>query len=425
MVTENLQVNKVSVSCLQIKNGIYQAVLEYYDKDGKRHQPWRSTGLKERGNKKQALIVAENIRTEFEKKLQLKDLDNAKPTSNTSNTTDILFIEYLLYWLETIQHTVENSTFTSYRQICNNHIKKYFTENSIKLKDLEPIHIQNFYNELMEKYSLSANTVIHHHAVIRKCLDYAFKMNVIVNNPADKVQRPKKGQFISSFYNESELNRLFEISKGDSLELIILITAFYGLRRSEVLGLQWDSFDFENKTITVKHTITITNTKGNNRQIEGKDRTKNKSSYRTLPLFADIANMLLDVKEKQESFKKAFGNSYNKKYLNYIFVKPDGNIIRPDYVTQHFSLLLKKNNMRHIRFHDLRHSCASLLLAKGIPMKAIQEWLGHSNFSTTANLYAHLDTNSKKLSASVLEDTFKLTDAKKIEEINPSTFQND
>ena len=93
MVTENLQVNKVSVSCLQIKNGIYQAVLEYYDKDGKRHQPWRSTGLKERGNKKQALIVAENIRTEFEKKLQLKDLDNAKPTSNTSNTTDILFIE--------------------------------------------------------------------------------------------------------------------------------------------------------------------------------------------------------------------------------------------------------------------------------------------------------------------------------------------
>jgi len=160
-----------------------------------------------------------------------------------------------------------------------------------------------------------------------------------------------------------------------------LITAFYGLRRSEVLGLQWDSFDFENKTITIKHTITITNTDGNNRKIEGKDRTKNKSSYRTLPLFDDIANMLLDVKEKQQA--------------------------------QHFSMLLDKNDMRHIRFHDLRHSCASLLLAKGIPMKSIQEWLGHSNFSTTANLYAHLDTNSKKVSASVIEDTFKLTDTKK------------
>lgn len=99
--------------------------------------------------------------------------------------------------------------------------------------------------------------------------------------------------------------------------------------------------------------------------------------------------------------------------MNYVFVKPDGNIVRPDYVTQHFSMLLNKNNMKHIRFHVLRHSCASLLLAKGIPMKSIQKWLGHSNFSTTANLYAHLDTNSKKISASVLEYTFKLTDTKK------------
>ena len=72
-------------------------------------------------------------------------------------------------------------------------------------------------------------------------------MNIIVSNPADKVQRPKKAQFIGSFYNESELNKLFEISKGDPLELIILIATFYGLRRNEVLGLQWDSFDFKNK----------------------------------------------------------------------------------------------------------------------------------------------------------------------------------
>ena len=192
MVTENLQVNKVSVSCLQVKNGIYQAVLEYYDENGKRHQPWRSTGLKERGNKKQALVVAERLRKELEEKLQLKSLDNNENNPNMNNTTDILFIEYLFYWLKIVKHTIENSTFTSYRQISNNHIKRYFTENPIKLKDLEPIHIQNFYNELMEQYNLSANTVLHHHAIIRKCLDYAFKMNVIVSNPADKIQRPKK-----------------------------------------------------------------------------------------------------------------------------------------------------------------------------------------------------------------------------------------
>lgn len=423
MVTENLQTIKVSVSSLVVRNGIYQAVLEYYDENGKRQQPWRSTGLKERGNKKQAMAKAEEIRANLEKQLNLKALDN--PKSN-NNPNDILFIEYLLYWLEITRHNVEASTFTSYRQMTNNHIKRYFTENPIKLVELSAIHIQTFYNELMIKYNLSANTVIHHHAIIRKCLDYAFKMDIIPNNPADKIQRPKMEQFIGSFYTESELNTLFEKSKGDPLELVVLVTAFYGLRRSEVLGLQWDSFDFENKTITIKHTITITNTDGNNRKIEGKDRTKNKSSYRTLPLFDDIADKLLEFKEKQESFKKAFGNSYNKNYLNYVFVNPQGKLLRPDYVTEHFSILLKKIGLKHIRFHDLRHSCASLLLAKDIKMKAIQEWLGHSCFSTTANLYAHLDSKSKQESADALVNALKVTDTnkKENEESTSSSSQN-
>lgn len=423
MVTENLQTIKVSVSSLVVRNGIYQAVLEYYDENGKRQQPWRSTGLKERGNKKQAMAKAEEIRADLEKQLNLKALD--KPKSN-NNPNDILFIEYLLYWLEITRHNVEASTFTSYRQMTNNHIKRYFTENPIKLVELSAIHIQTFYNELMIKYNLSANTVIHHHAIIRKCLDYAFKMDIIPSNPADKIQRPKIEQFIGSFYTESELNTLFEKSKGDPLELVVLVTAFYGLRRSEVLGLKWDSFDFENKTITIKHTITITNTDGNNRRIEGKDRTKNKSSYRTLPLFDDIADKLLEFKEKQESFKKAFGNSYNKNYLNYVFVNPQGRLLRPDYVTEHFSILLKKIGLKHIRFHDLRHSCASLLLAKDIKMKAIQEWLGHSCFSTTANLYAHLDSKSKQESADALVNALKVTDTnkKENEESTSSSSQN-
>lgn len=138
-----------------------------------------------------------------------------------------------------------------------------------------------------------------------------------------------------------------------------------------------------------------------------------------------MQNKLLDFKEKQEAFKKAFGNSYDKKYLNYVFVNPQGKLLRLDYVTEHFSILLSKIGLKHIRFHDLRHSCASLLLAKGIPMKAIQEWLGHSNFSTTANLYAHLDVNSKKLSADALVNALKFTDTKKEnEESTSSSSQN-
>lgn len=280
--------------------------------------------------------------------------------------------------------------------------------------------IQEYYNILFSD-GLSANSVIHHHAIIRKALDYAYKMDIIPNNPADKVQRPKKEQYIGSFYNENELNELFEKSKDDPLNLIIRMASYYGLRRSEVLGLKWDAFDFDNKTITIKHTVTIGRIDGK-RQIYSKDRTKNKSSYRTLPLIDDIADRLLEFKGQQEYFKKAFGKSYYNKDKEYVFVKPDGKLTRPDYVSEHFKNLLKNLGLRHIRFHDLRHSCASLLLAKGIPMKAIQEWLGHSNFSTTANIYAHLDSNSKQLSAQAITSAFEIK--KEIEEKGSSTSSN-
>ena len=360
---------------------------------------------------KEAQAKAEEIRQEFE-----NELNSTQKRKNNSVKTNILFLDYLNEWLKIVKKTIEPSTYNSYEQIVNDRITKYFTKNKIKLVDIQAIDIQEYYNTLFND-GLSANTVIHHHALIRKALDYAYKMDIIPNNPADKVQRPKNEQYIGSFYNENELNELFEKSEDDPLNLMIRVASYYGLRRSEVLGLKWDAFDFDTKTITIKHTVTIGKIDGK-RQVYSKDRTKNKSSYRTLPLIDDIADRLLELKEQQEYFKKAFGKSYYKKDKDYVFVKPDGKLVRPDYVTEHFKILLNKLQLRHIRFHDLRHSCASLLLAKGIPMKAIQEWLGHSNFSTTANIYAHLDSNSKQLSAQVITSAFETK--KEIEECDSS-----
>lgn len=410
-VIKRKEFKMVTVS-LQEKNGYYHAVVNYKDDNGKRKQKWFSTNLKIRGNKKEAQAKAEEIRQEFE-----NELNSTQKRKNNTVKTNILFLDFLNEWLKIVKKTIEPSTYNSYEQIVNDRITKYFTKNKIKLVDIQAIDIQEYYNTLFND-GLSANSVIHHHAIIRKALDYAYKMDIIPNNPADKVQRPKKEQYIGSFYNENELNELFEKSKDDPLNLMIRVASYYGLRRSEVLGLKWDAFDFDTKTITIKHTVTIGKIDGK-RQVYSKDRTKNKSSYRTLPLIDDIADRLLEFKEQQEYFKKAFGKSYYKKDKDYVFVKPDGKLVRPDYVSEHFKILLNKLGLRHIRFHDLRHSCASLLLAKGIPMKAIQEWLGHSNFSTTANIYAHLDSNSKQLSAQVITCAFEAK--KEIEECDSST----
>ena len=126
------------------------------------------------------------------------------------------------------------------------------------------------------------------------------------------------------------------------------------------------------------------------------------SSLRTLPLVPPIRVRLLMLKGQQDTYRRLCGKSYNRDYLGYLCVDEIGNIIRPNYVSEQFPKLLEKNGLRPIRFHDLRHSCASLLLANGVPMKQIQEWLGHSDFSTTANIYAHLDYASKLSSAQAM-----------------------
>lgn len=138
----------------------------------------------------------------------------------------------------------------------------------------------------------------------------------------------------------------------------------------------------------------------------GEDVLKTKSSFRTLPLIPAVEKLLLEEKEKQEMFRRLFKKSYCRDYLDYICVDQTGKILRPNYVTEHFAWLIQKYNLKKVRFHDLRHICASLLLSNGISMKQIQIWLGHSTFATTADIYAHLDFAAQEESANAMSGMF-------------------
>lgn len=126
------------------------------------------------------------------------------------------------------------------------------------------------------------------------------------------------------------------------------------------------------------------------------------STYRSLPLVPPFEELLHRLKAEQELNRKLCGKSYCRKFADYIYVNEIGELVKPGYITQHFPLILQKNGMRKIRFHDLRHSCASLLYANGVSLKEIQEWLGHSDISTTSNIYTHLNFNSKIASANAI-----------------------
>ena len=380
---------------LFVQRGLYYVILNYRDNTNKRKQKWIPTGISAKGNTKRlANQKLEEVKRNY---TQYLPSEYSFETSDADKNFEI----YLNDWLESYKPKIEENTYYSYKTIVEK-TTEYFNGKDIKLKDLKPFHIQKFYDSLYKK-GLSGNTILHYHANIRKALDSAMKLDIIPTNPADKIERPKKQQFIGDTYNLDELHLLFKMSKDDPIEIVIQLASFYGLRRSEVLGLKWSAFDFTNDTITIKHKVveTIIDDK---RTLLLKDKTKNSSSYRSLPLIPEIKESLLAHKKKIENNKKLCGSDYNKNYKEYICVDSTGKIFRPEYITDHFSLLLKNKGLRHIRFHDLRHSCASLLLARGIPMKAIQEWLGHSTYSTTANLYTHLESNTKNISANALAE---------------------
>lgn len=375
---------------LQIKNNKYQAVLSY-KQDNKWKTKWVSTKIPAvKGNKKLANAKLEEIRKQFQEEINSDHIDNE----------EILFIDYMKKWLKMIKASVEETTYNGYKSIVNGRVSDYFTNKKITLQDIKPKHIQDFYQYLLDD-GLSGNTVKHYHANIRKALQYAMKTDIIPSNPADKVDLPKIEEYNPNFYTSDEVKTLLNEVIGTKLEIPVMIDCFYGFRRSEVIGLKWSAIDFENKTITINHTITQSNGK-----LIIRDKTKTKSSKRTLPLEPIVESFLLELKEKQEKNKELCGNSYNQEWLEYICVDVCGNLIRPDYVTETFLKLLKKKNLKQIRFHDLRHTCASILLKNGANMKEIQAWLGHSNYNTTANLYAHLDTSSVNEVGKVITNVF-------------------
>ena len=372
---------------LREKKGYYYAVLNYKDSAGKRKTKWISTGLPVKGNKRKAEIFLAETRRDF------------VPEEPDVINDDILFADYMEKWLKIIKGSIAVPTYASYSNIVRKNVNPYFREKGIRLKDLTARAIQDFY--LQELDRVSASTVIHYHANIHKALKYAVKIDLIDVNPADKVERPKRDRFEGSFYNADEVNALIKAAEGTKLELPILFGVFYGLRRSEVIGLKWDAIDFEQNTITIRHTVTQCNVDGKLVMVAS-DSTKTKSSRRTLPLVPFMKERLLALKEEQEENRRLCGRSYNKDYIGYVCINEIGDLTKPHYITERFPKFLKANGFRPIRFHDLRHSCASLLLANGVPMKQIQEWLGHSDFSTTANIYAHLDYSSKLTSAEAM-----------------------
>lgn len=364
---------------LQQKKGYWYMVLNLCDAEGKRKSRWIATHLPVQGNRRRAEEMLFQVRQQY---------------ADSRESSGLLFADYMLQWLERMMSKVSPTTYHGYKYNIKRGICPYFRERNILLSKLRPIDLEQYYAYLQGQ-GLSANTVIHYHANIHKALKDAVRLDLVEQNVAALVERPTKVDYVPNHYSAEEANELLEKLRGHWLWLPVMLSLFYGLRRSEVLGLQWRSVDFANDTILIQHARVHQEINGRETAV-GRDILKRKSSYRTLPM-PEAIKAVLSAEKKRQSESKML------KPEDYVCLNPIGKPISPNHYSQSFKKFLRDNGLREVRLHDMRHTCAAVLIQNRTPLIEVQQWLGHRTLETTADLYAHLEYETKLNSAETLK----------------------
>lgn len=371
---------------LQEKNGKFYMVLNT-QVNGKRKLKWISTGLTVKGNKRRAEQL-------------LRETLQAYESGQKKATPDVLFGDYLRSWLDGVRRKVDEVTYQGYEVLALRQVVPWFEKRGVKLADVTLELLQEYVDEKASSGrkdgmgGLSPRSLRLHKNILFQTLTEAVKGGLLPSNPCQHVVLPKSVRYESHFYTADQLNQFFQAIRDEPLYPLLKITAIYGLRRSEVLGLKWDSIDFDAGTVTIRHTVSKVT-----KAVE-KDKTKNATSYRSFPLTEEARTIFQTAQAEEKEKRRLCGRQYQEN--DYVFKWDDGRPYSPDYITKKFPALLKAHGMPHIRLHELRHSCASLLINAGFTLKDVQEWMGHADIKMTANIYGHLDVSRKQTMAAKL-----------------------
>ncbi len=391
---------------VQTKRGLLYIVLSY-KQDEKWKTKWINTHLREKGNKRKAEAMKSDIIEKYSY-LEIR-------ASHVSD--DILIPDFVNYWLKSIQGSIEQSTYEGYvyraKKICS------FPPFNMEMRKLKPEHVDAFCREMLlhgktnqktkASEPLAVRTVREYKNVLFAVCNKAVSYGLLKSNPcrdirvSGKTNRAFEEELL--FLKKEELADLIRFMKEDDtifrkLAPITFIGAYYGLRRSEILGLTWDAVDFEKKVIRIKRTVVRVKT------VQEKDNVKTKSSKRELALFPTAERMLRQLQSDRDASRKFYGRDYHES--PYVFVWDDGRQYDPNYITRTFKKATEKFGRPGITLHKLRHTCASLLLDEGWDIKKVQYWLGHSDAQVTLNIYAHYMKHRMNEQADDLEEIASL-----------------
>lgn len=311
--------------------------------------------------------------------------------------------DYLRRWLQDYAKTnCAPRTYEGYESIIEKHLIPSLGK--ITLDRLKPMHIQKYYSDKLsngradQKGGLSARTVHHHHRLLHEALEHAVRWQVIAVNPTRAVSPPKPQRKNIVTLTRGEVLLLLKAAEGSKLYEPIYFAINTGMRRGEIFALRWDDVDFENQLISIRQTLHRTKGSG----FVFRDTTKTDGSRRSIAASDSVISMLKRMKRKQIEKRIALGSAYQDHGL--IFCRDDGSPYNLDYMSREFGQLIRRNNLPPVRFHDLRHTHATLLLQQGEHPKVVSERLGHSTITITMDLYSHVMPNMQKEAAQKLDN---------------------
>jgi len=352
-------------------------------------------GKDSNGKRVQKVESGFDTKRQAEKALRerITELDNSFANKVERCTLEV----YLKEWVESYcKPRLARNTLNGYQVNIDKHIVPYI--GSIPLYKLQPSDISNLYKKLSEK-GLSSTSILYVHNVLRKSLNCAVKQRVLTSNVINYVDAPLKAKFKAAVLSSDEISKLLDTTKSTEIYIPVLLAITLGLRRGEILGLKWSDIDWQLKSISIQRTATFY-----------KDEfvlsdVKTQNSNRTLLLADSVISELNIHKDKQRIFAENFGAGFNSE--NLVICRADGKPMTSSALNKHYKAALEQAGLPNIRFHDLRHTNATLMLKQNIPAKIVSSMLGHSTIAITLDTYSHVLTDMQKPAVDVIEKMLK------------------
>lgn len=323
---------------------------------------------------------------------RIEELENTFDRKAEKSTVAV----YLRHWLDTYckQHLAAN-TVRGYQVNIENHIIPKI--GNIPLDKLKPKDIQQLYTDLIEA-GLSGTSVRYVHNNLHKALGQAAKEELIPRNPANFVEAPRVDRYEAQALTPEQAKTLLKSCQGEDIYLPVLLAVTLGLRRGEALGLQWCNVDLDAGTVTIRQSASFSPS--------GLclSATKTRNSRRTLLLPDGLHTALQKALDEQQEKAAQLGAGYNP--LGLVCCREDGSPMTSNALHHLYKEALERCGLPSIRFHDLRHTNATLMLRNAVPAKIVSAMLGHSSIGITMDTYSHVITEMQESATEVMDSLF-------------------